>query len=228
MQFNTAQRELTLKIVYYGPALSGKTSNLQSLYALLSPDTRGELTALDTRGDRTLFFDLLPLNYTTQSGIKIKIKLFTVPGQVMHEATRRIVLTGADAVIFVADSQRSATPDNNKSFKNLLQNLTANGLDVERIPIVIQFNKRDLPDVTTDEELAQLAARGREPIYRAVALRGEGVVETLYGVMHLLWQSLEAHDFGKKLGISHREFMSGVWQALGPPAAGAGLPEVAS
>lgn len=215
MQFNTAQRELTLKIVYYGPALSGKTSNLQALFALLDPNTRGGLTTLDTKGDRTLFFDLLPVQFTTRSGVKVKIKLFTVPGQVIHEATRRIVLTGADAVVFVADSQRSATGDNNESFRNMEWNLQQNGLDVDKIPIVIQFNKRDLPNIRTDAEIAELAARGKEPIYKAVAIRGEGVVETLRGVLQLLWRTLEEqHGFGRKFSVNQREFLNGIFQVL--------------
>jgi mutual gliding-motility protein MglA len=227
VQFNTAQRELTLKIVYYGPALSGKTTNLQALFALLEPSTRGNLTTLDTKGDRTLFFDLLPVHFTTRSGIKVKLKLFTVPGQVIHEATRRIVLTGADAVVFVADSQRFATQDNNESFRNMQWNLQQNGLDPDRIPTVIQFNKRDLPNVRTDEELAELAVRGREPIYKAVALRGEGVVETLRGVLQLLWKTLEdEHGFSRKFGVNQREFMSGVFQSLRSDAPNEGSAEV--
>lgn len=215
MQFNTSQRELMLKIVYYGPALSGKTSNLQALHGLLSPEHRGRLTTLDTKGDRTLFFDLLPVQFVTKSGFRIKIKLFTVPGQVIHEQTRRIVLQGADACVFVADSQRAATAENNESFRNMRQNLSANGLDPDQIPTVIQFNKRDLPDVRSDEELADFARRGREPVFRAIALRGEGVAETLQGVLLELWKSLEAqHAFSRRFQVTQREFISGIFGLL--------------
>lgn len=215
MQFNTTQRELTLKIVYYGPALSGKTSNLQALHSLLDPESRGRLTTLDTKGDRTLFFDLLPVQFVTKSGIKVKIKLFTVPGQVIHEATRRIVLQGADAVVFVADSQRSATQTNNESFRNMHQNLRANGLDPDNIPTVVQFNKRDLADIRSDEELAEFARRGREPVYRAVAIRAEGVAETLQGVLQELWRTLEEqHQFSRKFSVTQKEFIGGIFTVL--------------
>lgn len=222
MQFNTSQRELTLKVVYYGPALSGKTTNLQALHALLDDGARGSLTTLDTKGDRTLFFDLLPVHYRTKSGLRIKLKLFTVPGQVIHEATRRIVLAGTDAVIFVADSQKKATKSNNESFANMQRNLKANGLDPNTVPTAIQFNKRDLPDVRTDEEIQAMAETGREPIFPAVAIRGIGVVETLRGTLELLYRHLEAeHDFSRKLGVQEKEFITGMLAAVKPPSAAA-------
>lgn len=215
MQFNTTQRELTLKVVYYGPALSGKTTNLEALHALMNPGSRGDLTTLDTKGDRTLFFDLLPIQFRSRSGVKIKVKLFTVPGQVIHESTRRIVLSGTDAIVFVADSDRKSTQANNEAFGNMMKNLEANGLNPDRVPCVIQFNKRDLPDAKTDAELKDIAKRGREPIYPAVAIRGEGVAETLRGILELLYRSLDReHDFSKKFGITEREFMTSVLSAL--------------
>lgn len=218
MQFNTNQRELSLKVVYYGPALSGKTTNLQALHALIDQTARGSLTTLDTKGDRTLFFDLLPMHFKTKSGLRIKLKLFTVPGQVIHEATRRIVLAGTDAVIFVADSQRKCTKSNNESFANMQRNLKANGLDPQVVPTAIQFNKRDLPDVRSDEEIRELASKGRELIFPAVAIRGEGVVETLRGTLELLYRHLESeHEFSRKLGIQEREFLAGVLDAVRPP-----------
>lgn len=221
MQFNTSQRELSLKIVYYGPALSGKTTNLQALHALVDESARGSLTTLDTKGDRTLFFDLLPMHFKTKSGLRIKLKLFTVPGQVVHEATRRIVLAGTDAVIFVADSQRKSTKSNNESFANMQRNLKANGLDPETVPTTIQFNKRDLPDVRSDEEIRALAAKGRELVFPAVAIRGEGVVETLHGTLERLYRHLEAeHEFSRKLGVQEREFLSGILKAVRSPNAG--------
>ncbi len=218
MQFNTAQRELLLKIVYYGPALSGKTTNLQALHELLDPNMRGRLATLDTKGDRTLFFDLLPVHFTTRSGVKVNIKLFTVPGQVIHEQTRRLVLKGTDAVVFVADSQLSATRDNNESYRNMQQNLRANGVDPDRVPTVIQFNKRDLPHIRTDAELADFERQGKEPVFKAVALRGEGVAETLQGILQQLWRTLEAeHGFSRRFQETQREFLGGVLQTLRLP-----------
>ncbi|MBI2373575.1 MAG: GTPase domain-containing protein [Deltaproteobacteria bacterium] len=215
VQLNTSKRELTLKVVYYGPALSGKTTNLQALFGMLDVTHRGDLTTLDTKGDRTLFFDLLPVHFRTRSGMKVKVKLFTVPGQVVHESTRRIVLSGTDAVVFVADSQRKGVQANNDSFENMQRNLRANNLDPDRIPAVIQFNKRDLPDVLSDEELIEMSKRGKEPVFSAVALTGQGVVETLKGVMLILYRSLDAeHDFGRKFGISEREFIHNVFEKL--------------
>jgi hypothetical protein len=214
VQFNSREKELTLKIVYYGPALSGKTTNIQELHAMLDQAARGRLMTLDTKGDRTLFFDLLPVHFTTRSGFKVKIKLFTVPGQVMHESTRRVVLSATDAVCFIADSQRSQRSSNNEAYASMLSNLKANGLDPERIPIVIQFNKRDLPDVLTDEELREYDRPG-EPIYPAIAIRGEGVLETLKGCMFLLWRSLEKElDIERKLGITREEFLNGIFQII--------------
>jgi mutual gliding-motility protein MglA len=215
VQFNTKDKELTLKIVYYGPALSGKTTNIQALHNLLDPTARGRLMTLDTKGDRTLFFDLLPVHFNTRSGFKVKLKLFTVPGQVMHETTRRIVLVGTDAICFIADSLRSQRPQNNDAFKGMQRNLRANGIDPDRIPCVIQFNKRDLPDVQSDQEIDQWAQNGKEPIFKAVAIKGEGVVETLRGCMQILWKELDTeHDFKRKLGITRDEFMNGIFHSI--------------
>jgi signal recognition particle receptor subunit beta len=215
VQFNTKDKELTLKIVYYGPALSGKTTNIQALHAMLDPAARGRLMTLDTKGDRTLFFDLLPVHFSTRSGFKVKIKLFTVPGQVMHESTRRIVLASTDTVCFIADGQRSQRAANNEAYAGMLRNLKSQGLDPGEVPIVIQFNKMDLGDVLTDEELADYERRGSEPVFKASAIRGEGVVETLKGGMSLLWQRLdEVHDLARKLQITREEFMNGIFHSL--------------
>ena len=212
MQFNTRSREVTLKVVYYGPALSGKTTNIEALHQMLSPEARGRLMTLDTRGDRTLFFDLLPVHFVTRTGYKIKLKLFTVPGQVVHESTRRIVLQSTDAVCFVADGQRSQLSANNDAYAGLHRNLKANGIDPLSVPTVIQFNKLDLPDVIKPKELEVYAKRGREPIFRAVALRGDGVLETIRGCLALLWNSLESnHGFARMLGVSREEFLSRIF-----------------
>src|SRR3990172_10501929 len=149
--FNNELREIALKVVYYGPALSGKTTNLQSLFQKIDPKVRGRLMTLDTKDDRTLFFDMMPVFFRTTSGVKVKLKLYTVPGQVMHESTRRIVLQGTDAVAFVADGRRSEAASTLAYWNNMLKNLEANGLDPKSLPLVIQKNKMDLPDVRDDD-----------------------------------------------------------------------------
>src|SRR5438552_716352 len=172
-QVDFQHREIAIKLVYYGPALSGKTTNLQQIHAKMDPKRRGRLLTLDTKEDRTLYFDLLPLAFRSQTGITVKVKLFTVPGQVIHNTTRKVVLQGSDGVAFIADSQIAETKNNNESFANLRQNMKENRLDTEGVPIVIQFNKRDLPKgIRTDEELKRLATRGSEPIYPASAIKG--------------------------------------------------------
>src|SRR5688572_21889770 len=148
-----------------------------------SPDVRGRLLTVETHDDRTLFFDLLPVFFSTSNGYKVKVKLFTVPGQVIHNATRRIVLQGADAVAFIADSRRSAANENNAYWKNLRENMRENGLDPDQVPVVIQFNKRDLPDTKTDQEIEDTRKKGKEPVLGAVAIQGVGVLETLYEVL---------------------------------------------
>lgn len=219
VQFNTAQREITIKLVYYGPPLSGKTSNLQAIHKLLDPANRGRLTVLDTADDRTLFFDLLPVTARMASGYSIKLKLFTVPGQVVHAATRRIVLAGADGVAFIADSQNSMARANNEFWRGMRTYLKDNGLDPDAIPIVIQFNKRDLPDVRTDAEIEQIRSRGSEPIFAGVAIRGEGILETLYGLLELVFADLDKkYDFEKKFQCSAEEFYQSIFGHLQPKA----------
>ncbi len=216
MQLDFAAREVTIKLVYYGPALSGKTTNLQALHQLVATEGRGRLMTLDTRDDRTLFFDLLPLTFTAGSSLNVRLKLFTVPGQVIHNATRRLVLQGADGVAFIADSQRAETKANAAAFVNLKQNLKDNGLDQSKIPLIIQFNKRDLPDVRPDEEIDVLAAKGKEPVYKAVATRGVGVLETFVGLMRATWEKLESdHQLKSKFQLDPEEVMRSLTQRLG-------------
>ena len=203
MQLDFEKREIQLKVVYYGPALSGKTTNLVAIHRISAPSTCGHLMTLDTRDDRTLFFDLLPMHFETDSGLSITIKVFTVPGQVMHNATRRLVLQGADSVAFIADSQVSETMANRESFLDLKHNLKENGLDIKGMPVVIQFNKRDLPNVRSDAEIDSLTSKGREPVFKAVATRGEGVIETFMGLLRLTWERLDAwHDLEGKFQVS--------------------------
>jgi hypothetical protein len=167
-----------------------------------------ELVTLDTRDDRTLFFDLLPLEFETQGGFKIRLKLFTVPGQVIHNATRKIVLQGADGIAFIADSRVAQTRGNNESFANLKQNLKDNGLSFNDIALVIQFNKRDLPEVRSDAEIKKIATKGKEPVYTAVALEGQGVAETFKGLASLSWERLESKfHFAERFGVTHEDFM---------------------
>lgn len=212
MQLNHAQRELTVKIVYYGPGLSGKTTNLQMIHQRTLPEVRGRLLTVETHDDRTLFFDLLPVFFSTSSGFKVKVKLFTVPGQVIHNATRRIVLQGADAVAFIADSRRSAGAENNSYWKNLFENMRENSLDPVHVPLVIQFNKRDLPDTKTDAEIEETRKKGKEPVVGAVAIRGIGVLETLHAVLQQAYRSIEARaHLSKNVGLSEREFLSQVF-----------------
>ena len=209
MQVDFAAKELTVKLVYYGPALSGKTTNLRAIHWLGTSNACGELMTLETKNDRTLFFDMLPIALSSQSGLKIRLKLFTVPGQVMHDATRRLVLQGTDGIAFIADSQRSEADANRESFLNLKKNLEQNGIDPARVPIIIQFNKRDMEDVRTDEELEAIARQSREPIYKAVPTRGYGVMQTLRGLIHETWNKLEEeHQLEKKFGISPVRFMN--------------------
>lgn len=217
VQFNHAQREITLKVVYYGPALSGKTTNLQMVHQLLDPQSRGRLMSLDTADDRTLFFDLLPVFFKSKSGFKVKIKMYTVPGQIMHQSTRRIVLSGADGVAFIADSQRSEARANNEAWKSMMENLKQNGFTPESIPIVIQFNKRDLPNVRTDAELDELRQKSKEPVFPAIAIRGEGVLETLFAVLRLTFRNLtKQYDFEGKFGLSEQEFLRAIFKRVAP------------
>ena len=214
-QVDFQHREIAIKLVYYGPAMSGKTTNLQQIHARMDPRRRGKLLTLDTKEDRTLYFDLLPLAFKSASGVTCKVKLFTVPGQVIHNTTRKVVLQGCDGVAFIADSQVAETKNNNESFKNLSQNLKENRLDKENIPIVIQFNKRDLPKVRTDEEIKTLAQRGKEPVFPAVAFKGEGVVETFLGLAAATWESLEQRmGLGSKHSIPKEELLTALAKQL--------------
>ena len=208
MQLNHAQRELTVKVVYYGPGLSGKTTNLQMIHARTASEGRGKLLTVETHDDRTLFFDLLPVFFHTKGGYTVKVKLFTVPGQVIHNATRRVVLQNADAVAFIADSRRTAGQENNQYWANLQDNMRENGLNTAQVPIVIQFNKRDLPDTKTEAELGETRARGKEPVIGAVAIRGEGVLETLYAVLQLAYRKMdEQAGLSRNIGLTEAEFL---------------------
>jgi len=170
---------------------------------------------LETKNDRTLFFDMLPISVSSESGLKIRLKLFTVPGQVMHNATRRLVLQATDGIAFIADSQHAEADANRESFLNLKRNLEDIGIDPERVPIIIQFNKRDMQDIRSDEDLAAIAKQSREPIYKAVATRGYGVMQTLRGLIRETWSKLEEeHQLEKNFGINSIRFMNEVETTL--------------
>lgn len=213
------RREITLKLVYYGPALSGKTTNLQQLHRKMAGHTEGELVSLATRDDRTLFFDLLPLEIAKVGGFTIRIKLFTVPGQVIHDTTRKIVLQGADGVAFVADSRVSETRSNNESFANLRKNLADNGIVWDDIAVVIQLNKRDLPGIRTDAEVEKIKAKGKEPVFTAIAVEGVGVAETFLGLAAATWDKLASrYDLEARSGISRAEIVGALTNTLGGAA----------
>ncbi len=210
--FNHETREIAIKVVYYGPALSGKTTNLQALFQRIDPKVRGRLMTLDTKDDRTLFFDMMPVFFRSASGVKVKLKLYTVPGQVMHESTRRIVLQGTDAVAFVADGRRSEAAATLAYWNNMLANLQANGLDPRALPIVLQLNKRDLPGAREDDELDDLRQEVKPHVVPAVAIRGEGVVETLHALLQLTYRSLDARlGLERNWRIGEEEFLGQVF-----------------
>lgn len=219
MQLNFAAREVAIKLVYYGPALSGKTTNLKALHELVQEKSRGRLMTLETKDDRTLFFDMLPLVFKADAeagAMSLRVKVFTVPGQVVHSSTRRLVLQGADGIVFVADSQVSETENNAESFLDLLESLKEMGRSLSQVPTVVQFNKRDLPNVRSDEELDQLARRGKDPVYKACAMNGQGVIECFFGVLARSWQRLDAdHDLGAKLGMAPDAFLEMAAASLG-------------
>lgn len=179
---NYASREINCKIVYYGPGLCGKTTNLQYIYDSTAPQAKGKLISLATETDRTLFFDFMPLELGTVRGFKTRFHLYTVPGQVYYDASRKLILKGVDGVVFVADSQDERMDANIESLYNLEENLAAQGYDFNTIPYVLQLNKRDLPNVTPYEELTQELQRKGEPVFEAVATNGTGVFDTLKAV----------------------------------------------
>lgn len=196
--FNHATREMTAKIVYYGPGLCGKTTNLMVIFDKLDPKSKGKMLSLATKTDRTLFFDLLPVDIGKVGPFNLKIQLYTVPGQVFYNETRKLVLRGADSVVFVADSQPAMTEANRESFANLLENLEENQIDPNDTPIVIQFNKRDLPGVLSVEKLQESLSFEGYPYTEASAIKGEGVMETFKLISKLTAKHLFARLKGGK------------------------------
>ena len=188
---NYMAREINCKIVYYGPGLCGKTTNLQYIYERTNPNAKGKLISLATETDRTLFFDFLPLELGTVRGFKTRFHLYTVPGQVFYDASRKLILKGVDGVIFVADSQLERMDANVEAIENLDTNLKAQGYDLKTIPYVLQLNKRDLPNVASLEELRQMLNPTNVPDFEAVARTGVGVFDTLKAVAKLVLTELK-------------------------------------
>jgi len=201
--------KLALKVVFYGPALSGKTTNLMQLHSLLNPERKGELMVLETRNDRTLFFDMLPIGLRCRSGLDLRLKLYTVPGQVQHDSTRKAVLSRAGGVVFVADSQVAQQDNNAIAFGNLEETLDRVGLDIDTLPMVVQFNKRDLPSVVDEAELrARWAGTPRAPLGMASALQGTGVIEIFRLLLDRLYTVVNAEfDLAGKHGIDLATFI---------------------
>ncbi len=188
---NYASREINCKIVYYGPGLCGKTTNLQYVYNKTAEEAKGKMISLATETERTLFFDFLPLALGEIRGFKTRFHLYTVPGQVFYDASRKLILKGVDGVVFVADSQEERLDANIESLENLKDNLEEQGFDIEKIPFVIQYNKRDLPNVSSVEELSGLLNPRKVPELEACATTGEGVFETLKAVAKLVLNDLK-------------------------------------
>lgn len=212
-EFDEVNRKITVKLVYYGPAQSGKTTNLMRLHDLLAPDLKGEIMTLETQGDRTLFFDLLPLGFRTPSGWLVKLKLFTVPGQVAHDATRKAVLSRADGVVFVADSQRAQSVNNAEAFQNLEENVQRVGLDFSTLPLVVQFNKRDLPEaqILSEEEIRLRWAQAPWPLVFSSALAGPGVKETFVKLLEQVYPALDRFfSLRETHGIDQQSFVAAV------------------
>lgn len=201
-------RKLVVKLVYYGPALSGKTTNLMRLHDSLECSGCGELMSLETSGDRTLFFDLLPLSVQGLNGFTIKFKLFTVPGQVAHDATRKAVLSRADGVVFVADSRNSQAFTNFESFENLEKNAHRVGLDFDKLPLVIQFNKRDLENITDENELLKRWSFTGLPLIFSSALKNAGVKETFGLLLKHAYRHLDiVYGLSENCGIAETTFL---------------------
>ena len=194
---NALSRELVFKIVYYGPGLGGKTSSLQYIHRAIKPDARGQLVSLSTGVDRTLYFDFLPVKLPKLRGFTIRVQLYTVPGQVHYNSTRKLVLTGADGLVFVADSQRARREANVESFQNLQDNLREQGLALERIPHLLQYNKRDMPDLLTVADLDAALNPYRAPAFETSALKGQGVFEALKQITTLVLSDLRRRGVWK-------------------------------
>ena len=225
-QVDFHERQLTLKLVYYGPPLSGKTTNLRALHGRVDALNRGRLMTLDTRDDRTLFFDLLPLFFRAGS-VSIRLKVYTVPGQPMHEWTRRIVLQRADGVVFVADSSPAQAAANREAWDGLVRHLGA--LRLEHVPVVVQYNKRDLPDRVDLADADRFGSPDRAPL-EAQAVTGAGVLETFFALLERTWDVVDADvRLAERFGIERAAFLDAMRAHVGADQPGrAGQPPVLS
>lgn len=208
-EYDPKANRLTTKLVYYGPALSGKTTNLMRLHDILSPENCGDFMAFETKGDRTLFFDFLPLLIKGANGLKVKIKVYTVPGQVAHDATRKAVLSRTDGVIFVADSQTNQAVSNFESFDNLEKNAGRVGLDFINMPLVIQFNKRDMKDIVSEDDIRSRWKPTELPLVFGSALNGRGVRQTFILALETMFESLDqSYHLTGRHGLTKEQFLS--------------------
>ena len=188
---NKAINEVTVKLVYYGPGLCGKTTNLEKIYGNPKLENKGKMISMSTETDRTLFFDFMPMELGSINGQKVRVQLYTVPGQVFYDATRKLVLRGADGVVFVADSQASMRDSNQQSLDNLKTNLRLNRIDPEKVALVFQYNKRDLPDVDSVEDMNAYLQPGAAPVVEAAAIQGTGVTATLRAAIGRILENLK-------------------------------------
>lgn len=188
---NYSSKEINCKIIYFGPSMSGKTSNLQYIYKQTAPDAKSKLISLQTDNERTLFFDFLPLALGTLRGFKVRFHLYTVPGQSYYDASRRLILRGVDGIVFVCDSNVTRMEANLESWQSLLENLEDQGYEIDKLPLVFQYNKRDLPNVCPTSEMSKLLNPRGAPQYEAVATQGGGVIETLKGLSKLILNELK-------------------------------------
>jgi signal recognition particle receptor subunit beta len=196
VQINFANKEIQCKIVYYGPGMSGKTTNLELVHEKTPSDSRGDLTSIATTGERTLYFDYMPLDLGAIAGIRTKFQLYTVPGQIYYKSTRRLVLQGVDGIVFVADSSASKLEENRESMRDLEENLREMGRSITDIPIVLQYNKRDLPDAMTVEDLQKQVNVHGFPVHEAVARTGQGVFATLKALAALVLEAVNKGGIG--------------------------------
>jgi len=221
--FNYTTMQVTAKIVYYGPGLCGKTTNLQFIHQKTAPQSRGEMISLETETDRTLFFDLLPIDVGVIGGMKVRLQLYTVPGQVFYNATRRLVLKGVDGVVFVADSQVPAAEPNEESLANLRQNLEELGVDPKSVPIVFQYNKRDLRNILPVDKLQQMLNPAAAPAFEAAAIHGVGVFETLKEVSRVSLAAIRS-----KIAEQKRSGVAGVERSAPKAAKPSATPAAAA
>jgi hypothetical protein len=205
VQINFALKEVNCKVVYYGPGLSGKTTNLEVVHSKAPTTHVGELTSIATEGDRTLFFDFLPLNLGQVAGMNTKFQIYTVPGQVYYNSTRNLVLQGADGIVFVADSRRGKMDENLESLANLEENLREYGMDLRNTPFVLQYNKRDLPDIFSVDEMQQMLNKHDVPYFEAVAVKGDGVFPTLKKLSSMVLESLNRQQGSTSVRRSARQ-----------------------